>query len=184
MSILRVRKKENPYTQVYNRVFQDDRLSYTALGILTYLISKPANWKVHLEYLERPGLTGREAVRSAVKELMEVGYVQRRPVQDSSTGQMKGWDYDVFEEPPDNQAEKTPTKGVPPDGTPGDGFPSGGEPSPINKDGSNKDRSNKERQKRIPTLAEQGSSAFYLFRGQKKRSWKGGPPPPPRNIQR
>jgi hypothetical protein len=112
---MRVRKKENPYTQIYNSVFEDRTLSYQALGLLSYLLSKPNNWQVVMADVERKGVNGRESTRNAIKELVERGYIAREPKRDADTGRLKGWVYDVFEEPhgipaPATLKRKSPSK--------------------------------------------------------------------------
>ena len=98
MSILRVVKKVNHYTQIYNTVFEDRRLSYGALGLLSYLLSKPANWQVIVADLIRDGRAGRDRVRSYLKELETACYMRRYPKRDES-GKVRGWSFEIYEEP-------------------------------------------------------------------------------------
>ena len=45
MAIIRSNRKTN-YTVIDNRVFADHRLSFAAMGLLGYLLSKPDNWTI------------------------------------------------------------------------------------------------------------------------------------------
>lgn len=66
------------FTVVHNRTIEDDRLSFRALGLLVFVLSKPDNWKTHVNHLATTHSEGREAVRSALTELETCGYVERR----------------------------------------------------------------------------------------------------------
>jgi hypothetical protein len=69
------------FTVVHNRTIEDDRLSFRALGLLVFVLSKPDNWKTHVNHLSTTHSEGREAVRSALTELETCGYVERRWVR-------------------------------------------------------------------------------------------------------
>jgi len=62
---------------IRNSVIEDSRLSFKALGILTYLLSKPSNWVIHEYEVARSHGCGRDAVRSALRELEAAGYLIR-----------------------------------------------------------------------------------------------------------
>jgi hypothetical protein len=66
------------FTVVHNRTIEDDRLSFRALGLLVFVLSKPDNWKTHVNHLATTHSEGRGAVRSALGELEEFGYVERK----------------------------------------------------------------------------------------------------------
>ena len=66
------------FTVVHNRTIEDDRLSFRALGLLVFVLSKPDNWKTHVNHLATTHSEGREAVRSALTELETCGYVERK----------------------------------------------------------------------------------------------------------
>lgn len=74
------------YTVVRNETIEDETLSFRALGLLVYILSKPDNWKTHVSHLAstRKGekSEGREAVRAALTELEKEGYVTRTWVRD------------------------------------------------------------------------------------------------------
>lgn len=66
------------FTVIHNRTIEDDRLSFRALGLLVFVLSKPDNWKTHVNHLATTHSEGREAVRSALTELEGFGYVERK----------------------------------------------------------------------------------------------------------
>ena len=89
---------ENPYFMLNRASAEDNTLSYKALGILTYLMSKPDRWETRLSDLVSRHTDGREKVRSGLKELERAGYIVR--------GQSRGEDglyssgtVDVYEKP-------------------------------------------------------------------------------------
>ena len=78
MTIIRAPREER-FTVLNRTIINDDRLSYRALGLLVFLLDKPDNWRVEANDLARgEGREGRDAVRSALLELAEIGYLVRR----------------------------------------------------------------------------------------------------------
>lgn len=75
--IIRVQHgKENPYTVVANAIMKDPKLTFRALGVLCYLLSKPDNWTVRLGELVKAKGEGRAAIKSAVALLKQLGYLE------------------------------------------------------------------------------------------------------------
>ncbi|MFH9425184.1 hypothetical protein [Streptomyces sp. NPDC017529] len=83
MTILR-RHLTSGFTVMPNAAVNDERLSFRARGILTWLISKPDNWEVRITAIAAAGKEGREAVAEAVRELKRLGYY--RVVTDRGPG--------------------------------------------------------------------------------------------------
>lgn len=132
MSIRRATRKDK-FTIISNSVFSSG-LSYRAMGILTYLLSKPDNWEVSVAHLvnhvkESDNPTGRDAVYSTLKELVSKGFVVRSNKRDQS-GKMTGIEYVVFDEP---QADESNTD-APHTDLPHTDLPSTAEPTQINTD--------------------------------------------------
>ncbi len=97
MAIIRSNCKTN-YTVIDNRVFADHRLSFAAMGLLGYLLSKPDNWTISTAQLvtvtEGTGKhTRRDGIAKLLNELKEKGFVQ---MKHKRTG---GVDYVVFDHP-------------------------------------------------------------------------------------
>ena len=47
MAIVKIIKRENPYIQIDKTGINDNRLSWGASGLLTYLIGRPKDWKIN-----------------------------------------------------------------------------------------------------------------------------------------
>lgn len=97
MSIIRVQKTEK-FTVVSNVHINDDRLSWKATAILTYLLSKPNDWTVYTKQLATAKKDGIKAVYSGIRELKELGYIEHRFIRGDG-GKMQGSEYIVHEEP-------------------------------------------------------------------------------------
>ncbi|MFD4799251.1 hypothetical protein [Streptomyces anulatus] len=70
-----VRVNRRPYVHVDSATVRDVRLSYKALGLLTYILDQSENWQVRSEQLSRgEGREGRDAIRKAQHELAKHGY--------------------------------------------------------------------------------------------------------------
>lgn len=130
MIIIRAPRPESHYLLVANDLARDTRLSYRARGLLVAILSRPDNWSTTSEQLADEAKEGRDAVRTALKELEQVGYLTRNKIQ----GERGRWQtVTVVSE----QAELEPSTPDPP--TPGNpssvaGFqsPTPGNPTPGN----------------------------------------------------
>lgn len=87
----------NNFTIIGNACFKDERLSFEALAIFTYLRSKPADWKVMQTELAGRFQAGRDRIRNALNELIAAGYIQK--VQKRVGGRWSTADYDVLAQP-------------------------------------------------------------------------------------
>lgn len=64
------------FTKIPNHIISDPQLSLKAKGLITALLSLPPNWQLSMEGLAKYHHTGISAIRSAIKELEEAGYLK------------------------------------------------------------------------------------------------------------
>ena len=74
--IIHAAKPRRDFTIIPNRVLRDDALSYRARGLLVYLLSQPPGWLIGSNRLALESGEGRDAVRTALRELTAVGYLK------------------------------------------------------------------------------------------------------------
>ena len=84
---------DRDFTIVRNAWARDGRLSLRARGLLLQLMSHRPGWEVTIESLMRVNPEGRNAIRGAIGELEEYGYLKRE--QQVSGGRYGGMDYIV-----------------------------------------------------------------------------------------
>lgn len=137
MSIIRAPRLQANFTILGNEVIQDSRLSYRASGVLHDILSRPDNWQTNAESLARARKQeGRQAIRTALKELQAAGYLVHTRVRDPETGQIRTISY-IYDRPQATvdedflkrrqtrrkpPAPKKPTSGNPTSGEPDSGF--------------------------------------------------------------
>lgn len=85
MSTLRVARRSR-YTSVDRRTINDTALSYRARGVLVWLLDKPDDWRADATSIASGGTEGRDAIRSALRELEAGGYLVRSKRRDEGTG--------------------------------------------------------------------------------------------------
>ena len=127
MSIIRT-KREHNYTVISNKVYEKNQLSWQAMGLLGYLLTKPDNWQVMVAELvnvtkdtKKP--TGREGVYNIINELKEKDFISVRKNSDGST------DYTVYDEPIQQSNQENPNQGKPNQGKPNQAEPNQGKPN-------------------------------------------------------
>ncbi|PSU23846.1 conserved phage C-terminal domain-containing protein [Photobacterium kishitanii] len=96
MTIIRSERR-NRFTTISNSVFANNQLSFQAMGMLSYILSKPDNWRVSPAQLitvtkNTAKKTARDGVYAILKELREVGFIVRKKL---STGETNYIVYDV-----------------------------------------------------------------------------------------
>ncbi|MFF2081741.1 hypothetical protein ACFVXG_44095 [Kitasatospora sp. NPDC058162] len=69
------------FTVLPNGLLQDRRLSYTARGLLSDLLSRPDGWREDGRHMADSSPQGRGAVRRALNELKEAGYYRVETVR-------------------------------------------------------------------------------------------------------
>ena len=97
---------ENQFTQIHNAWVRDPKLSYKAKGLLTYLLSHEVGYTITISQIIRESGDGRQAVRSALDELIEIGYLETQRTTDRR-GYNAGLAY--FIKDPKNPKGENPT---------------------------------------------------------------------------
>ena len=97
MSVFRVEKNSN-YTVMSNYHLRDERLSLKARGLLSMILSLPEDWDYTLAGLVAISKDGLTAVRGALHELEDNGYIHRERQRDPN-GRLAGAIYTVYECP-------------------------------------------------------------------------------------
>ena len=92
-----VRKDKN-FTVISNDIFKDTRLSFKAKGLLTTMLSCPENWNYTIEGLSKLSTDGKASIRSALNELEEYGYLERKQLRNEK-GAFTDTEYIVYEQP-------------------------------------------------------------------------------------
>ena len=77
--MVRIQKKLNDkYTALDNTIVKDSRLHWKTRGVFTYLWSLPSDWEFYVSEIAEHAPDGEEALRTALKELEQFGYLERK----------------------------------------------------------------------------------------------------------
>ena len=133
----RIEKKSN-FTVVSNDILMNNFMSMKATCLLMKMLGKPDNWDYTINGMKTFCVEGRDAIRSALKELEKFGYLERRKVRDSR-GRYTDIEYIIYEEP----ISRSPCSAYPESENPSLDDPPSESPPEINKE-INKKRNNQE----------------------------------------
>ena len=133
----RIEKKSN-FTVVSNDILMNNYMSMKATCLLMKMLGKPDNWDYTINGMRTFCSEGRDAIRSALKELEKFGYLERRKVRDSR-GRYSDIEYIIYEEP----ISRSPRSAYPESENPSLDDPPSENPPVINKE-INKKRNNQE----------------------------------------
>lgn len=105
--ILKIQKTER-FTILSNDMLRNDKLSWEARGMLSFILSFPTDWKLNVSHLVKSGgisedgrrMCGKEKVYRILNELKAAGYITGQPKRNG--GSFHGFDYIVHEEPVKN----------------------------------------------------------------------------------
>lgn len=132
-------KPRTGFTVLPNRTLRDSRLSLKTRAILAIMFSLPEDWDYTAAGLSAICGAGRDAVRSALRELEEHGYLTRVQRHDAS-GHFSRNEYIVTDEPA-SEAD-APLTDYPATAEPSAGEPLPDEPMTENPTQQNKDCTN------------------------------------------
>ena len=107
MAVFRV-EKNSGYTVMSNHHLRNRALSLKAKGLLSQMLSLPEDWDYTLQGLARINRESIDAIRQAIRELEQAGYIQRSRERDEK-GRLRGADYVIFELPQPVLASVSPT---------------------------------------------------------------------------
>ena len=110
MAVFRVEKNRG-YTVMSNHHLRNKDLSLKAKGLLSQMLSLPEDWDFTLKGLSLINREQIDAIRAAVRELEQAGYIVRSRERDSQ-GRLRGADYIIYEQPqpvPDLPTLENPT---------------------------------------------------------------------------
>ena len=110
MAVFRVEKNRG-YTVMSNHHLRNNDLSLKAKGLLSQMLSLPEDWDFTLKGLSLINREQIDAIRAAVRELEQAGYIVRSRERDSQ-GRLRGADYIIYEQPqlvPDSPTLENPT---------------------------------------------------------------------------
>ncbi len=147
-TIVKIKKRINPYTMIDSSIFINSNLSWKAKGLMGYFLSRPEDWKIHLKDLYNQSTDGFDSVKSGLKELKNHGYIELVPMRNK--GKIVSWEYIVYEVPISTTLGKggsEPREGFPPvekppEANPSEGKPPEGNPRYTNNDITNIDYTN------------------------------------------
>lgn len=107
MAVFRV-EKNHSYTVMANHHLRDERLSLKSKGLLSVILSLPDDWRISIEGMTQFSADGKDAIRSAIRELTDTGYITRAQTH-SEAGKFSGYDYVVHETPAASPSSGFPT---------------------------------------------------------------------------
>ena len=177
MAVFRVEKNQN-YSVMSNYHLRDENLTLKAKGLLSQMLSLPDGWDYTLTGLAKINREGKDAIRTAVQELEQAGYIIRRQTHDSA-GNFAGNEYIIHEQPttlptaqayaeygPEKEAplSENPTTDAPSLENPSSEKPSTENPTQLNKDISSKDnkRKNKKKKPTYTPLTDEQLSTYVI----------------------
>ena len=139
MAVFRV-ERTSDYTVMSNFHLRDKRLSLKAKGLLSQMLSLPENWDYTLSGLCYINRESKDAIRTAIRELEQAGYIRRRQTIDSG-GKFSGNEYTIYERPQEPMPG-SPLSEKPPSGNPTTGKPLSEKPTQRNIEKQNTDIQN------------------------------------------
>ena len=152
MSVFRVEKNKG-YTVMSNHHLRNHTLSLKAKGLLSQMLSLPEDWDYTLQGLAQINKESIDAIREAVRELEQAGYITRSRERDAR-GCLRGTIYTIYEQPQTQPEPEKPAQAVPALVQPTLEKPMLDSPALENPTQLNTKRKNKERQNTDPSITD------------------------------
>ena len=152
MSVFRVEKNKG-YTVMSNHHLRNHTLSLKAKGLLSQMLSLPEDWDYTLKGLAQINRESIDAIREAVRELEQAGYITRSRERDAR-GCLRGTIYTIYEQPQTQPEPEKPAQAVPALVQPTLEKPMLDSPALENPTQLNTKRKNKERQNTDPSITD------------------------------
>ena len=137
MPVFRVERNKG-YTVMSNHHLRNKDLSLKAKGLLSQMLSLPEDWDYTLKGLALINREKIDAIRQAIRELEQAGYIVRSRERDER-GRLRGADYVIYEQPQTPPALDLPTLENPTLDNPTQEKPTLENPTQLNKDIQSKD---------------------------------------------
>ena len=96
-TIIRATHRDRAFT-IDQRTIEDESLSWAALGLLSYLLSRPDGWILRVEELCECGDLGRDGIYRLLNELREADYMTYEQERDEY-GRICRGTYTIYETP-------------------------------------------------------------------------------------
>ena len=109
MAVFRV-ERTHDYTVMSNHHLKNRSLSLKAKGLLSVMLSLPDEWDYTLRGLAAISREGVDAIREAIRELEDAGYIVRSRGRNEK-GQLSGTEYVIYEHP--QQSADAPVLDIP-----------------------------------------------------------------------
>ena len=97
---------DDHFTQIPNSWLRDSRLTFKARGLLGLVMSHSTGWSLSVNSIAEQNQEGRDAIRSAIAELEEFGYLSREQVNESGRYGESVW---MTHDPADKPTTENPT---------------------------------------------------------------------------
>ena len=109
---IKVEKISN-FTTIDNGIFQDRRLTNSARGLLVLMLSLPSDWDYSINGLIAICKEGRCAVRNALKELKDLGYLKiNKLLPNQTNSNVFEYEYVIYEKAQDIESQDIENQGV------------------------------------------------------------------------
>lgn len=147
MAVFRVERNKG-YTVMSNHHLRDKKLTLKAKGLLSQMLSLPEDWDYTLRGLSHINRESIDAIRTAVLELEQAGYIRRERARDAK-GKVREMQYVIYERPqetPEQPALEKPILENPMLDNPILEKPTQEKPTWENPTQINKERKNKEKE--------------------------------------